>query len=339
MGKIRIGQIGAMHDHAGELIQTFQKMTDVYELVGLAIPEGETMLGNAAGEHVYDGVPRMSVEEMLNRDDLDAIAIETSELNLTKYAMMAVKKGLPVHMDKPGGIELKDFEALIAEVQKQGTLFHTGYMYRYNPAVQKLKKEIEEGKLGGIYCVEAHMDCGHSPAKRQWLDQFPGGMMFFLGCHLVDMICYLQGFPKEVIPYNCSTGFDGVTADDYGFAVLKYDNGVSFAKTCANELGGFMRRQLVVCGEKGTVQLLPFEAPPDEGARTALVTGVRECFNRAGGWFYKGDQYQTEPFDRYIPMMKAFASYVRKEAVNPFSPDYELEVYRTVLKACGKSGR
>ena len=109
--------------------------------------------------------------------------------------------------------------------------------------------------------------------------------------------------------------------------------------TCANELGGFMRRQLVVCGEKGTVQLLPFEAPPDEGARTALVTGVRECFNRAGGWFYKGDQYQTEPFDRYIPMMKAFASYVRKEAVNPFSPDYELEVYRTVLKACGKSGR
>ena len=84
MGKIRIGQIGAMHDHAGELIQTFQKMTDVYELVGLAIPEGETMLGNAAGEHVYDGVPRMSVEEMLNRDDMDAIAIETSEVNLTK---------------------------------------------------------------------------------------------------------------------------------------------------------------------------------------------------------------------------------------------------------------
>ena len=87
-------------------------------------------------------------------------------------------------------------------------------MYRYNPAVRKLKKEIEAGKLGGVYSVEAHMDCGHNPAKRQWLHQFPGGMMFFLGCHLVDMICYLQGFPKEVIPYNCSTGYDGVTADD-----------------------------------------------------------------------------------------------------------------------------
>lgn len=334
--KIKIGQIGAMHDHAGDLIRTFEKMRDTFEVVGIAVPEGEKMLGNAAGADVYDGIPLMSVEEMLEYPGLDAVAIETSELNLTKYAMMAVSKGLAVHMDKPGGTELADFEELIAEVKKRGTLFHTGYMYRYNPAVLKLKKEIEEGKLGGIYSVEAHMDCGHNPAKRQWLGQFPGGMMFFLGCHLVDMICYLQGFPKEVIPYNCSTGFDGVTADDYGFAVLKYDNGISFAKTCANELGGFMRRQLVVCGEKGTVQLLPFEAPPDEGQRTGLITGVRECFDRNGGWFYKGDSYNTELFDRYIPMMEGFAAYVRGEKENPFTPDYELEVYKTVLKACGK---
>ena len=336
MKKIRIGQIGAMHDHAGDLMQTFRKMTDVYDLVGLAVPEGEAVLGNAAGARVYDGVPRMSVEEMLNLPDLDAVAIETGELNLTKYALMAVRQGLAVHMDKPGGTEREDFEQLIAEVKRRGTVFHTGYMYRYNPAVRKLKKEIEAGKLGAVYCVEAHMNCGHGPAKRQWLDRFPGGMMFFLGCHLVDMICYLQGFPDEVIPYNCSTGCDGVTAKDYGFAVLKYQNGVSFAKTCANELGGFMRRQLVVCGEKGTVQLLPFEAPPDEGARTGLVTGVRECFDRQGGWFYKGESYQTDLFDRYIPMMQGFASYVRKEETNPFTPDYELEVYKTVLKACGK---
>lgn len=336
MRKIRIGQIGAMHDHAGDLIKTFGRMTDVYEFVGLAIPEGETLKGNAAGKHVYDGLPRMEVEELLNTPGLDAVAIETSEINLTKYALLAVQKGLAVHMDKPGGVEEEDFVQLIAAVKERGTLFHMGYMYRYNPAVQKLKQAIDEGKLGGIYSVEAHMDCGHTPEKRQWLEQFSGGMMFFLGCHLIDMICYLQGFPEQVVPYNCSTGYDGVTADDYGFAVLKYKNGISFAKTCANELGGFMRRQLVVCGEKGTVQLLPFEAPPDISARTGLVTGVRECFDLNGGWFYNGENYQTELYDRYIPMMQAFAAYVAGEKKNPFTPEYELAVYRTVLQACGK---
>ena len=36
-------------------------------------------------------------------------------------------------------------------------------------------------------------------------------------------------------------------------------------------------------------------------------------------------------------MMKAFAQYVRGEKQNPYSPDYELELYKTVLKSCGEN--
>lgn len=35
-------------------------------------------------------------------------------------------------------------------------------------------------------------------------------------------------------------------------------------------------------------------------------------------------------------MMAAFAAMVRGEKQNPFSPDYELMVYKTVLAACGQ---
>ena len=45
----------------------------------------------------------MSVDELLSIPDLDAVAVETSELNLTKYAAAAVEEGLP-YMDKPGGM-------------------------------------------------------------------------------------------------------------------------------------------------------------------------------------------------------------------------------------------
>lgn len=41
--------------------------------------------------------------------------------------------------------------------------------------------------------------------------------------------------------------------------VFRYRNGISFAKSTAVEYGGFERRQLVVCGSKGTVELKPFE--------------------------------------------------------------------------------
>ncbi|MGI6634663.1 MAG: Gfo/Idh/MocA family protein [Christensenellales bacterium] len=330
MKKIRIGQLGAMHDHAGDIIQTLKKMSNIYEIVGVAIPEEEIMLN----PQLYDGIPQMCVGELLECKNLQAITVETSEVNLSKYAKLAAERKLAVHMDKPGGIVLADFEHLIETVKRNNTVLHTGYMYRYNPAVMQLKKDIDRGKLGCIYSVEAHMNCFHNATKRQWLSQFPGGMMFFLGCHLIDMICYLQGFPIDVVPYTTPTGFDGVDADDFGFTVLRYTHGISFAKTCAAELGGFMRRQLVVCGEKGTVQLLPFEAPPDITKRTDLYTGVRECFDLDGGWFYDGTSYRTKLYDRYIPMMCAFASYVSGTQQNPFTPDYELALYRTIMRAC-----
>jgi len=35
-------------------------------------------------------------------------------------------------------------------------------------------------------------------------------------------------------------------------------------------------------------------------------------------------------------MMAAFAAYVRGETENPYTLDYELELYKTILKACGE---
>ena len=61
-------------------------------------------------------------------------------------------------------------------------------MYRYNAAVKYCKELKESGKLGDIFSVEAQMSVYHDSEKRKWLNKFNGGMMFFLGCHLVDIV-------------------------------------------------------------------------------------------------------------------------------------------------------
>lgn len=327
MKKLKITQIGAEHDHATFIIDSLLRLGDDFEVVGYAVPDGEKDFAKEKN------VPKYSVDEIFAMKDLDAVAIETSELDLTKYALMAAERGLAVHMDKPGGIELSEFERLISKVKENGTVFHTGYMYRYNEAVIKLMQDVRCGKLGEIYSVEAQMNCTHSKGKREWLGRFPGGMLFFLGCHLIDLIYRIQGEPDEVIPMSCPTGIDGVGSCDFGMAVLKYKNGVSFAKTTSVEPGGFLRRQLVVCGSRGTVQLLPFEAYP-EADSGLLHTGVREAYGNS--WRDDGERYYTAPADRYDGMMRAFASYVRGDAKNPYTPDYELSLYKLILRCCGK---
>lgn len=335
MKKIKIAQIGAGHDHAACAIRTLKLENDIYDIVGYAVVDGdEDVYKN--DQSAYENVKRMTVDEILNYPELDAVCIETEDRKLTEYAIMAAEKGLHIQMDKPGSESDDDFDRLIDLVKEKKLVFHMGYMYRYNPAVIKLHEDIKSGKLGEIYAVEAQMNCIHPVEKRKWLGNYPGGMLYYLGCHLIDLVYGICGEPDKVIPLSTPIGTDGVTADDFGMAVFKYKNGVSFVKSTAVEIGGFERRQLVVCGTKGTVELKPLEwhVGKCDGAIVPQTTEVREAFEE--DWEAKGEYHDTPVYGRYDAMFRAFADYVTGEKKNPFGYEYERELHKLILKACRK---
>lgn len=328
MKKIKVAQIGtSINSHGKQIWCSLIKQSALFEVVGYALPENERKKFPHQVE-AFDGYREMTVDEILNDPEIEAVTIETEEIYLTQYAIMAAKAGKHIHMEKPGGVDPSDFEKLVEILKSKNLTFSTGYMYRFNPKIREALAKVKNGELGEIYSVEAHMDCKHPANVRQWLDNFPGGMMFFLGCHLVDLIYQIQGEPEEIIPLNCSTGYDGVTANDYGMVVFKYKNGVSFAKTCANENGGFLRRQLVICGTKGTIEIKPLEVSAEGGQYTV----TNENYNT--DWHTKGTVTQSEIHDRYDAMMRNFAEMVRGKE-NPYSYDYELNLYKLIQKACG----
>ena len=329
MKKIRVAQIGtSKNSHGNHIWKSIIKQSDVFEIVGYAFPEDEREKFPDQAK-LFEGYREMTVAQILNDPTIEAVTVETEEIYLSKYALMVANAGKHLHMEKPGGVDLAEFTRLIEALKSQKLVFSTGYMYRFNPKIQEALAKIKNGELGEIYSVEAHMDCKHPTEVRQWLQNFPGGMMFFLGCHLLDLIYQIQGEPEEIIPLNCSMGYDGVTANDYGMVVIKYKNGVSFAKTCANETGGFMRRQLVICGEKGTIEIKPLEVLVEGGQYTVM----NEAYSTE--WHKEWDTSKSEVYDRYDDMMRNFAEMVRGKK-NPYSHDYELGLYKLILRSCGK---
>jgi predicted dehydrogenase len=331
MKRIKIAQIGtSINSHGCQIWKSLNKQTDVFEVVGYAFPENEREKFPDKMKY-FDEYREMTVDEILNDPEIEAVVVETEEIYLTKYALKVARAGKHLHMEKPGGLELADFEELISILKAKSLTFSTGYMYRFNPKIREALQKIKNGELGKIYSVEAHMSCKHTPDIRQWLEAFPSGMMFFLGCHLIDLIYQIQGEPDEVIPFSCSTGIEDIYTKDYGMVVYKYPNGVSFAKTCDNECGGFLRRQLVICGEKGTIEIKPLEVWVDGGQYTVSS----ECFNDSGKkWSEPWETSQSEIHDRYDEMVRNFAELVRGKK-NPYSYDYELNLYKLILKSCG----
>lgn len=338
MKKLKVVQIGIGHDHACSGFNSILAQSDVFEVLGFAVPQEELECGLWEDRIRYYrnelGIPYYTVEEILKLNCAEAALIETEDLYLTKYALKAANAGLHIYMDKPGGTDLALFEELVKTVKEKNLIFNAGYMYRFNPAVLDAKERIKRGELGEIFCIEAHMDCDSGKEKREWLGKFPGGMMFYLGCHLVDLIYEFLGEPDEVIPLNAVTGICGVTSTDFGMAAYRYKNGVSFVKTCAAEIGGYMRRQLVICGTKGTLELNPIEYVIGEIGRDWLYTDYR--FTPAGlGWHHKEHMETCARFNRFDNMLRHFAMAVRGEIQTPYTPERELATYKLLLKSCG----
>ena len=331
---LKIAQIGTSDfSHGNDIFNTLKAHNDIFDIVGYCLPENEREKFPARMAD-FEGYKELTLSEILENPEIEAVTVETEEIYLTKYAIMAAEHNKHIHCEKPGGKKLADFEKLIDIAKKNGKVLHFGYMYRYNPYVFEVIQKARMGELGTITSVEAQMNILHPPALRQWLSTFKGGVMFFLGCHLIDVILQICGTPKEIIPLNCSTGKDNINTEDFGMAVLKYGNGVSFAKVNTTEVGGYARRQIVVAGTKGTVEIKPIETPVP-GVMYGQISSKKEV---GENYFFACDakeEIKSEVFTRYGLMLESFAEYVRGEKENPYTLDYELELYKTILRACG----
>lgn len=337
MRKIRIAQLGMnRYSHAPEIFHTLSIHPEIFDLVGYALVEDEK---DTCKDKLkwFEGYPELTLEEILDDPTIEAVAVETDESHLLKYAQLAAEHGKHIHMEKPGSQSLENFEKLIEAVRASGKVLHTGYMYRYNPYISEAITRVKDGELGDIYSVEAHMSRLDDTKCREWLSSFKGGMMFYLGCHLVDLVLQLQGLPEEVIPFNTSTGIDGINAEDLGFAVLKYPHAVSVIRMGGTELGGFNRRQLVICGSRETLEIRPLECIVPSDKNFMNYTEKYIVRREAGKEVLTHEK--SEPFQRYEAMLLAFAEMVRGERENPYTLDYELELFKTILKCCGINER
>ena len=220
---IKIGQIGIGHNHSDK-IKAVQHYPELFELVGYA-EENKEWVDRRGQKPYFVDVPRLSVEEIIEKSD--AILVETDVWNLTKTAQMCIDAGKHIHIDKPASGTVAEFKHLLDSAKEKNLVVQLGYMYRYNPAVQKVFGMVKNGELGKISTIHAEMSVIHTPAYRKWLGNFQGGDMYIFGSHLIDLIVYLMGKPNRVLSSMVSSGEDGVISQDVTAAILEYDNALA----------------------------------------------------------------------------------------------------------------
>ena len=327
MERIKIGQIGIGHNHGSVKMAAVRKFPELFEVIGYA-EENERWIEKRGKLSAYEGLPRLSVEEVIERSD--AVLIESDVWDLTKYAQSCIDAGKHIHMDKPASGTLEEYKTLLDSAKEKNLVVQLGYMYRYNPAVRKCFELAKSGALGEIHAINAEMSTYHPPRYRKWLKNFGGGIMFILGSHLVDLIVYLMGEPTKVTSFLKHTGFDEIDVEDNNLAVLEYDNAIARIFVSSVEVNGWGRRQFVVSGKNATVNIMPMER---ECRMTYSDTSIAK--NSYSDLYESVELSPVAEKERYDEMMRDFYEYIKGTKQNPFTYEHDYLVQKVLSEIVG----
>ena len=321
--KIKIGQIGTGHAHASGVFSQLRQVTDDYEIVGIV--ENNPQRRKALGDS-YQGVKLISEEQLLNTKGLRAVVVETEVQDLLPTAQRCVAAGMNIHLDKPAGENLTDFQKLLDEVGRQQLHLQMGYIYRYHTAFQFCYRAVANGWLGDLFEVHSVMSKKVSPDSRKRLGRFAGGSMFEIGCHVIDATIRVLGKPKKITAYGRQTHPDRDPLVDNQLAVFDYPKAVASVRSTLIEYEGFQRRQFTVCGEFGTFDLRPL------GGQT-----FRLALEHPKGNYKKGYQDITLPKGPgiFVSAFRDMAAVLREEKKTDYPLDHELAVHEAILRSSG----
>ena len=327
--RIKIGQIGLAHAHGEGKMLAVRKFPELFEVVGYC-ESNDDLVKKSVVKDAYKGLLRMSEKELL--DNVDAVLVECEIDRLTQVAERCIKAGKHIHLDKPTTGSVDKYTEIINTAKANGLIVQLGYMYRYNPAVMKCLDMKKDGKIGAIYSINAEISTHHYDDSKKHIAKHNGGTMFVMGSHLIDLVVYLLGEPDNITTFFKHTGIGGIDFEDNNLAVLEYEKALARIFSSSVEVNGWGRRQFVVCGESGTISILPIENDvsmtfSDLNMTTSHYSDIKEKI-----------EVSDIPKDcRYDRMVQDFAAYINGTLENPFTYEHEMAVHKVITRICGEN--
>ena len=144
-----------------------------------------------------------TIEALLARDDLDAVALVTPNHLHRAQAEAAFEAGLDVLVEKPLANTVADGQAMIDAAQAAGRILMVGHNMRFGRTTRRAQQALAEGRLGEIVSFDIHFSADNTrrlPHDAWRLDpqRCPLLPVMQLGIHAIDLIHCLIGSVEDV---------------------------------------------------------------------------------------------------------------------------------------------
>lgn len=269
--KLRIGIIGIGHMGQAHM-EGFQRIEEaqVIAVVDTAnVPDAGPQFAAK-----YGVACEPTLDALLARQDIDAVAITTPHSLHMEHALKAFAAGKHVLLEKPMEVSLDKCDRIIEAADRARRKLMIAHSHRYWPGDALAKKLIVEGAIGKIVMIrDALLSGGYRAVPppgqpRRWtLDPTlygPGGLLAW-GCHCMDRFrfwldsdcteVYAHGYPfRTEIPGETSTHMIMMRFASGASATLWYSE--TLPRPAWSMDHAYCRAEIV--GEKGLIDVNPY---------------------------------------------------------------------------------
>ncbi len=190
-------------------------------------------------ERAYTSIGELIEKEKALPADkrIDFVSVATPNHTHFEIAKAAVDAGFNVVCDKPLTFDLAQAEALAEAVDKSGVVFAVTHNYTGHPLVRQARAMIAAGELGEINAIRACYIQGWLRTRLETSDQKQAswrtdpkrsgaaGCFGDIATHAYNLARYMTGLLPAEISSHLKSFEPGRPLDDYGTAIIRFQNG------------------------------------------------------------------------------------------------------------------
>ncbi|HEY7682867.1 MAG TPA: Gfo/Idh/MocA family oxidoreductase [Gemmatimonadales bacterium] len=306
---LKLGVIGAGAITQVAHLPVLRKLKGV-EVLAICDPDLPKARALASRYGVRDAFT--DIEELLEYEQLDAVAICTPNHLHEPHVLASLSAGLHVLVERPLALSTAGAQRLLRQAEKRDRVLMVGMNHRYRSDVQIVRSFVQSGELGKVESVRGSWHV-FRPSRaqlgwRQRRDEAGGGAMLDLGEAVLDLGLWLARNPVPVRVSATLHGMEGSRGvEESGSALVICEGGVSvFVDVTWHHVGEGERFGLGLRASRGTAGINPLHVwkdlhgVPTDVAPTGAIgreSAFSASFRAQWAHFLAAVRGQAKPFD------------------------------------------
>lgn len=209
-------------------------------------------------------------QQLINDPNVNAIYIATPPSSHATYAIMAMKSGKPVYVEKPLASSYYDCQRIDRMSEKTHVPCFVAYYRRYLPYFLKVKELLKSGAIGHVISVQVRFACpprdlDYDSTSLPWRvqrDIAGGGYFYDLAPHQIDLLQELFGPIVHASGFSTNRGGLYETEDSVSAAFQFADGLTGSGSWCFVSHDSARTDRIELIGDKGQICFSVFTYEP-----------------------------------------------------------------------------